>query len=84
MLKAIPASTSYLLKKVKFAVKNEEKLLYQTKDYSFLFFNGETRNFWKNKDFSPNTMFNWNTFIFDGGQEFQNTCNYGEAEFYHC
>ena len=37
MLKAIPASSSYILQKVKFAVKNEEKLFYQTKDYYFLF-----------------------------------------------
>ena len=36
-VKAIPASSIYLLKKVKFAVKNEEKLFYQTKDYYFLF-----------------------------------------------
>ena len=50
-VKAIPASTSYLLKKVKFGVKDEEKLFQQTKDHYFLFLNGETQDFPKNKDF---------------------------------
>ena len=52
----IPASTSYLLKKVKFGVKNEEKLFYPTKDHFFLFLNGETSKFPKNKDFLPDTI----------------------------
>ena len=56
----IPASTSYLLEKVKFGVKNEEKLFYQTKDHYFLFLNGETQNFPKYKDFLP--MLEFKTF----------------------
>ena len=49
---AIPASTSYLLKKVKFGIKNKEKPFHQT----FLFLNGETQNFPKIKGFLPNTI----------------------------
>ena len=54
----IPASTSCLSKKVKFGVKNEEKLFYQTKDHYFLFLNGETQKFPKNKYFLSNTILN--------------------------
>ena len=34
---------------MKFGVRNEEKLFYQTKDHYFLFLKGETENFPKNK-----------------------------------
>ena len=47
----MPASTSYLFKKVKFGVKNDAKQFYQMKDHYFLFLNGETQNFLKNKDY---------------------------------
>ena len=43
-------STSCLLKKVKFKVKNEAKHFYQTKDHYFLFLDGETQNILKSKD----------------------------------
>ena len=52
----IPASTSYLLKKVKFGVKNEAKCFYQTNDHYVLFLDGETQNFLKNKEFLLNTI----------------------------
>ena len=44
-VKAIPASTSYFLKKVKFGVKNEAERFYQMKDHYFVFLYGETQNF---------------------------------------
>ena len=56
IVKAIPASTSYLLKKVKFGVKNEAERFYQMKDHYFVFLCGETQNFLENKDFLPNTI----------------------------
>ena len=58
-VKAVPASTSYLLKKVKFWVKNEAKLFYETEDCYFLFLNGETQNLLKNEDFLPNNVLNY-------------------------
>ena len=51
--KVIPASTSYLLKKVKFGVKNEAKCFYQKNDHCFLFLDGETQNVLKNTEFLP-------------------------------
>ena len=42
-VKAIPASTSYFLKKVKFGVKNEAERFYQMKDHYFVFLYGETQ-----------------------------------------
>ena len=51
-----PSLYQLLIEKVKFGVKNEEKLFYQTKDHYFLFLNGETENFPKNNNFLPNTI----------------------------
>ena len=47
-VKAIPASTSYFLKKVKFGVKIEAERFYQMKDHYFVFLYGETQNFLEN------------------------------------
>ena len=51
-----PSLYELLIEKVKFGVKNEEKLFYQMKDHYFLFLNGETENFPKNNNFLPNTI----------------------------
>ena len=51
-----PSLYQLLIEKVKFGVRNEEKLFYQTKDHYFLFLNGETENFPKNNNFLPNTI----------------------------
>ena len=56
--KSDPSFNQLLIEKVKFGVKNEAKRFYQAKDHYFLFLDGKTQNFLKNKDFLPNTILN--------------------------